>query len=781
MLKPILVIALFIGIASATTYFGCPNNTQVQLNTAGTTYILNSTCSVTTATAIQIGADNVTLDCAGNEIIGNNIVGTYGVFSDSKNNITIKNCVIRYYQYGVFLSTVSRSLINNTYADGYYYAAPCNENMDEYTCNAEQGCSGSYTEGYCEGEGSGGGDNPCWGLSGRQCERMGEECAWYNAGDCGGFCSVNKDPCSKISDEKECLETDTEFGVCDYDRECSVCHLASSAVVCADLPSQEECEAVSCTWVEGTFSCSGDPTCSTLGTCAAFRINFGANNTMQNTSAEGAMGLYTQYSHNLTSTTANYANEKYGILIQGANRSTFSNQYLNISNGMGIAASYGNDLTIDKSRINLTSGSYAIITQITPRTIVTNTNITSVGSGLNIENSNGSVAENLSIATTTSYGLYTYQATNCSIKNIVSTATTGYPIYFQGAGCIIDNITATTTQNDAHPITLQTAHYNNISNINATGYSNSFTVLSMVSSSNNNITNFIANAPATTQGYAMYAYQANNNTFRNITFYSFYNEGIDLYQSSNNLFSGGSVRGRHNTYGTIDIHGGGAYQTLNNTFENLYIDGGGATKAIYIENYSYNNTFRNNTITNASSKVYIFGVASSATFCLNNFTDVVMNYPAYYLYAASSYAPNMTCMYDGKLQGNIYPNAVNLTGTTTSSIPGYNIGTGGGQYPYNTTTSGGMFSCGLTTCVDNAPLFYSVPATGCTPPASGNWSFACGCNVSNAAISINFLLYNGTGTSNFRNVTLTYKGMRATAEGTFCIFNWQNGTIHRVG
>ena len=75
------------------------------------------------------------------------------------------------------------------------------------------------------------------------------------------------------------------------------------------------------------------------------------------------------------------------------------------------------------------------------------------------------------------------------------------------------------------------------------------------------------------------------------------------------------------------------------------------------------------------------------------------------------------------------------------------------------------------------------PTNTCTSPGSGNWTLNCAdyCNVSNTTISIDYILYNGTGTTTFRNVTMAYKGQKPTATTGFCVFNWQNYTIRRSG
>ena len=119
-----------------------------------------------------------------------------------------------------------------------------------------------------------------------------------------------------------------------------------------------------------------------------------------------------------------------------------------------------------------------------------------------------------------------------------------------------------------------------------------------------------------------------------------------------------------------------------------------------------NNTFINNTLITdggASDLLYIVAKAGKNKFYLNNFTATTGLYVVDY--NGSNYY-NGT--YDGKNQGNIYPNVINgsvsIYGTVVSSKSGLYIGTSGTGYPYNISTSLGKFSCNFVGCADYAPL-----------------------------------------------------------------------------
>ncbi len=72
------------------------------------TFNQNYTCN---GTAFTIGADAITLDCAGHSITGN---GTgYGIYAPSKSNITIQNCTIEQFSSGINFNIGSNNLFRN--------------------------------------------------------------------------------------------------------------------------------------------------------------------------------------------------------------------------------------------------------------------------------------------------------------------------------------------------------------------------------------------------------------------------------------------------------------------------------------------------------------------------------------------------------------------------------------------------------------------------------------------------------------------------------------------
>jgi parallel beta-helix repeat protein len=109
------------------------------LDTPGETYyltqdIINSTAS----TCMNIQVDNVTLDCQNHIIEGVGDVDTYGIYALVRTNVTIKNCVVTDWYYGIYLScsnsTSSNIAVNSNY-EGIYLVNSNFNNLTNITGN----------------------------------------------------------------------------------------------------------------------------------------------------------------------------------------------------------------------------------------------------------------------------------------------------------------------------------------------------------------------------------------------------------------------------------------------------------------------------------------------------------------------------------------------------------------------------------------------------------------------------------------------------------------------
>jgi hypothetical protein len=84
------------------------------LNVTGETYVLANNVN-STVTCFNVSKANVTLDCAGFSLTGNNATGQYGVYS-TVFNTTIKNCWISNFSTGVYLNNATNATVDNVSA-----------------------------------------------------------------------------------------------------------------------------------------------------------------------------------------------------------------------------------------------------------------------------------------------------------------------------------------------------------------------------------------------------------------------------------------------------------------------------------------------------------------------------------------------------------------------------------------------------------------------------------------------------------------------------------------
>ncbi len=82
------------------------------LGSANTTYALNQSVLATGGTCFTVTAQNVTLDCQGYSITGNNASGTFGVYSNQFNT-AIKNCNISNFDTGILFNGAANGRIDN--------------------------------------------------------------------------------------------------------------------------------------------------------------------------------------------------------------------------------------------------------------------------------------------------------------------------------------------------------------------------------------------------------------------------------------------------------------------------------------------------------------------------------------------------------------------------------------------------------------------------------------------------------------------------------------------
>ena len=94
------------------------------LSTAGTTYTMSANASISGADCFDVTAANITLNCNGYSITGNNATGTRGVYS-TQFNTTIQNCNILNFSTPIYFNAASNGTISNVSANTTYtYSYP---------------------------------------------------------------------------------------------------------------------------------------------------------------------------------------------------------------------------------------------------------------------------------------------------------------------------------------------------------------------------------------------------------------------------------------------------------------------------------------------------------------------------------------------------------------------------------------------------------------------------------------------------------------------------------
>ena len=81
------------------------------LNTSGS-HTLTQNISVNGSSCINIGANNVAIDCAGYSLTGNNSNTSTGIYS-TKTNTTVRNCIINGFDAGIYFNGASNGTIEN--------------------------------------------------------------------------------------------------------------------------------------------------------------------------------------------------------------------------------------------------------------------------------------------------------------------------------------------------------------------------------------------------------------------------------------------------------------------------------------------------------------------------------------------------------------------------------------------------------------------------------------------------------------------------------------------
>ena len=141
-IMPLMMIFLLVGAGSASAATNI-NNCSV-LNTAGETYVLTQDIiNSPNTTCITAQANNLILDCGGHRIDGTDSAGSRGIYSNSYNNLTIRNCNITDWGNGIYLTfssynTIYNDSIDSDQTNGIYTSSSNSNLIDRVNVSSSQ-------------------------------------------------------------------------------------------------------------------------------------------------------------------------------------------------------------------------------------------------------------------------------------------------------------------------------------------------------------------------------------------------------------------------------------------------------------------------------------------------------------------------------------------------------------------------------------------------------------------------------------------------------------------
>jgi len=444
------------------------------LNTAGGYYQMNQSIWNSSDTCISITADNITLDCNGSTIDGTrpgtgNKAGIYAYYQIQ--NITIANCSVQEFDFGVSLDRVDNSTVynitstNNT-LHGIEMIESCDNNRI-YNITAN--------------------DNDANGLS------LGIL-----------FENNNNNTISNIT-----ANDNSDYGV---------------IISCSDNDTLSNITTNNNGYGTSIHSSSNN-TLSNINADLNYNgisLTVSSNNTLSNITANSNdfRGIYFYSSSNNTLSNINADLNYYGIYLRTSSDNTLSNITANSNDVYGIhlrTNSSNNTLSNITANSNTEDGIH--IESSSDNTLSNITANSNTEDGIYIESSSNNTLSNIN-ADLNHDGIYLYDSSsNSTLTNISASSNTHIGIYlYSSSNNTLSNITA--NSNPYYGIVVFSTSSNNIFT-DITANSNGFGILVYPASSNNIFTN--ATISPNSQ-YNVYLISAYNTTFLNATYT---NESVD--------------------------------------------------------------------------------------------------------------------------------------------------------------------------------------------------------------------------------------------------------------
>ncbi len=644
------------------------------LSTVGATYTLTSNYSITGSTCFSITAANITLDCAGYTITGNNATSTYGVYS-TQTNTTVKNCNISNFQAGIYLngansSIIQNNTINTTYGStdyGYGILATSAHgssliNNTIYTSNHGLGVSlpsSSNVTVDCQGA-SIMGDNASsvMGMYSSDTNVTLKNCV------VGGYTTAISAQGSGSFVLNNTVTSSTDWAI----------STAPGIVIANNLINNTRTRNIVCNGYSGATIANNTMDMRTATAAMNTEGNACANLNYYNNTVFSSNGMAFQVFGSGNSSDANISIDCQGLSITGANTSTgaFYLTGTNISVSNCRLTSFGTGISL----FNATNAS------ITNNTINITYNNTGYGIKVNGSSNGTSIANNTIYASNLAHGIFVGSGSNTSIDCQGATitgsnASSSYGVYSTQANttiknCQISNFNLAVYLDGAASSTVANNTLNSTSTNSVTPCWDGVVCLSNAGSSSV-LNNNVSAAPSAGLGIRLTSGGTSINVSNNNITSSYH--GLDVYSTSSDYFINN----------TLNASGTGIYltQISSSTFLSNYVTAPLGTDSLSGQTNA-NNVFTNNTFNASTNGIRLESGASSNSFYYNNITA-----PVWINDTGSSNAYNTTSA------GNIYYlsngtgswNAFDVYDTNNDTWADQ-----GNSRPFNATTVGGNWS-----------------------------------------------------------------------------------------
>ena len=715
------------------------------LNITGAAYIMVANASGNGSTCFNVTAENVTLDCDGYAITGNNLVRSSGIYSDQFNT-TIKNCDVRNFQHAIYFNRATNGTISNTTAGtthSSFHATGTAIYFVSASNNTVSISSGNSTTGIG------------MAMDANSSQNTIIDSCFYSTGGYGVRITGNSNN-NQISNSNASatylgisIEESSNNGITGVSSASSTNHALQLSLNSNNTISNSTFNSTSSIPVYLSFS-SGN------------MIN---NNTFISSydsaliSMEGVSGNNTLYWNNFTNTSGIYVNDTSNEMLY-QNKTFYMNNNTNThgtlyENGLFFGTDTYNPVS-SVWRLNISDGNMTYINPSITNGIAEITYANTTGLVYMIGDSavyslnpgTMSVANIINVSngpagSITNDGLYIYTVNYSNTSVVRKYNITNYSLVATSA-----SIASFSGHNikyaDGFLYVSGLAVGGRLAKLNATD-------LSIVANATYNITG----ASGFTDSFAMAGDLIYLGTEYNPNIFVVNKTDLAMVQ---NLSIGADI------YGYYDLFYDGNYIYAGSN--DLYPGG----KIVLINTSSY------------SSTVYALNdyspneIASDGTHLLYTRWGATGVYTMEDLSHATRVLNKYNTTVSGKNQGNIYANVMNgsvdITGAINSSIPGLYIGAAGAGYPYSNSTSRGKLS---GTVADYAPLTprASAPSLQCGELGTAGATYTMAANASIDSATC----FNVTA----ENVTLDCNGhsILGDSHGEYGIFSNQNMTTIR--